>query len=112
MRPFLDALAESGFRETRRTSKLMEFQRGSGQTVYALRQNEEFSFVVEPMHDAKVKLFADRRQLKANSGFYHNIHMIRFSKRMNKGQKPTHFGSKIEFQTSGQLAGFVTEVLT
>ena len=41
-----------------------------------------------------------------------HANMIRFSKRMNKGQKPTHFGSKIEFQTSGQLADFVTEVLT
>src|SRR3712207_155079 len=100
MQLFHDALDRTGFRETRRTSKLVEYQLRSGETVYMLLKNQESSLVVEPKYDAAVRSFSDRRGLKAKPGFYHNIHMNRFPKRVNKGRGPTHFGSKIEFRTS------------
>jgi len=106
--PFLDALKSLGFSQTRRTSKVIEYQLPSRESVYVLTQNKTFSLVVAPDHDAALRSFADRKALKANPGYYHNIHMTRFPKRINTGRGPTHYGSKLEFRTSGELLDFLS----
>lgn len=106
----LGEVERAGYRMTRTTAKLSEFQSPSGQTIYVVKTTSKLNninLMVHPSHQPDVLRSIDGVGSVSHEHRFHS-NMTGFPRRINKGETETAFGWQVRIEMLADLPRFLT----
>lgn len=107
----LNEFERAGYKPTRSTDKLSEFQSPNGKIIYLVKKTSRLNninLMVHPDHEPEALRSIDGVGSVSDGHRFHS-NMLKFPKRLNKGKTPTAFGLQVSVSTLSDLPRFLSE---